>query len=631
MVGLLDDNDDACAAAGIALASIPESMSEPTPRNAYSMMYGCSALAYDVLYDRLTDAQRHAYATWVIEGCVKPGLEEVRPKFLHHAGGNMGICHTLPGLLGLLCITGDPGVPDVSEHVRDLVEMLKGALHGFLGADGYPHEDIGYGTAVAGGLSHVVEAVRRAGLYDAYADCDRYTRIGHALLPFVLPGGTYLTNTGDHTDCFLCRELILARLAEHTQSPELLWLLGTLKYPSTEPDVPRPATSPFVEVDLEQPGVHVPSSTMSLLILDQLDRAKHPRDVDAPLRFVARDRGLVSLRDSWDDDALFVTFDGSQRSPAAQGHHHASCGHFSISALGEYFAIWPSRYNMEQSCHNVTLVNGRSGRSTNGDWKYMQEHGLLTAYEPGDFVDFASVDSSHQHNCIWARRSLGCVRSADGAPAYVWTVDDINHENTWSEFWWQLHTSPENTIAIEGRRATVTGWKHGHHLDVHVIQPAGEHYPKDHTLALDQDIAIPSSTAYLKGDLTDREKALARPAEMVHGPVFRRPRLLAKVGGYNGRFIAVMLPRRAGEAPAHVEQVFGLQNVLAFRVRFADVEDTLVWAYDHSLLEAGDIEGRGNWCIVRRDAKSGSVLRTAGCGVTRLTVAGVEQAVSPAS
>src|SRR5262249_29965406 len=149
----------------------------------------------------------------------------------------------------------------------------------------------------------------------------------------------------------------------------------------------------------------------------------------------------------WDKDATFVVFDGSQRSPSAPGHAHDSCGHFSFSALGEYFAIDTGRYSPEQECHNITLIGGKSGRSTNGEWLCNYEAGRLIGYEPGPFVDSAAVDSSHQHNCIWARRTLGLVKSSDDKiPSYAWTVDDINATNDWGSFWWQLHSSPENVI-----------------------------------------------------------------------------------------------------------------------------------------------------------------------------------------
>jgi hypothetical protein len=97
---------------------------------------------------------------------------------------------------------------------------------------------------------------------------------------------------------------------------------------------------------------------------------------------------------------------------------------------------------------------------------------------------------------------------------------------------------------------------------------------------------------------------------MVHGIVFERPRLIAKVAGYNGRFLSLMLPRSAREKPAKVERLPSIDNSLAMRITFAEVEDTFVWAYEHNLLEAGDVKARGQWTIVRRSRHSRRILNS---------------------
>jgi hypothetical protein len=343
-----------------------------------------------------------------------------------------------------------------------------------------------------------------------------------------------------------------------------------------------------------------------------------------PTAFCDRGRGLVSFRSGWDDDATFAVFDGSQRSPAAPGHAHESCGHFSLSALGEFFAIGTGRYNVDQDCHNVVLIDGKSGRSTDGEWIADYHAGRLIDYKPGPFVDTAAVDSSHQHNCMWARRWLGLVKDPSGKlPSYVWTVDDINKANDWAEFWWQLHTSPENAITINGDSATIRGWRRGNLLDVHFALPDPASYPKPYALALSQDVATPSSVKYV-GDVAAAAARFPRPADMLHGPVFQRPRLIAKVSGWNGRFMSLMLPRAKGRKPAKVERLPSLVNSLAVRITFPNlgVQDTLIWAYEHHLLEAGDVRARGNWCVVRQATANGKVLSHAIGEGTSLIVAG---------
>jgi len=299
--------------------------------------------------------------------------------------------------------------------------------------------------------------------------------------------------------------------------------------------------------------------------------------------------------------------------------------------VGEYFSIDTGRYSIEQDCHSVVLVDGLSGRSTDGEWTQSHHHGTLTGFEPGRFCDFASVDSSYQHSCYWARRYLGLVKGTR-ARSYVWTVEDINNHNTWAEYWWQMQTSPENRIRLYRRQAVIRGWRHGNLLNVHFVLPAPGEYPEPHRLELARDVAVASSWRYLRSDPSRRDgrysgpadhvKRFERPADMVHGPVYARPRLLAKVAGFNGRFMSLMIPCKKGEPAPRVRRLRSLPDSLAVRIVFPEVEDTLIFAYEHNLLEAGDVRGRGKWCVVRRDSESGDLLRYAIGDGTALDVAG---------
>jgi hypothetical protein len=556
---------------------------------------GGSALAYDLLYQHISEPERESCRE-ALKRDIEARLENSDLGYYRRAGHNITLITTLSAIWDLLAIKGDPGAPEFEAEQAKLLSMLDATMHVVFGPDGYPEEDMGYGTFVAGWMSQLVEALRRAGIYDPYKVCPCYASFGRAILHFVQPWGEHLSNTGDHGDDFGQREFVLARLAQETDDPTLMWLLGTLSY-----------GGPDAEVKL-RPGFQVPTSTLSLITLPEALEPVHPSRRTVPTQFRDRGRGIVSFRSGWRDDDTFVVFDGSQRSPAAQGHFHASCGHFSLSALGEYFAIDTGRYNIEQNCHNVVLVDGKSGRSTNGEWDYTKYHGLLMDYLPGDFVDFAAVDSSHQHDCYWARRCLGLVKGRGATSAYVWTVEDINKANDLREYWWQLHTSPENTIKTNTNSASVKGWRKGNWLDVHWVLPEPHEYPEPHRLQeVTQDEATPSSYKYIP-DPHKRAQEAPRPAAMVHYSVFVRPRLIAKVSGLNGRFMSLMLPRLKGEKPARIKRLDSVPNSLAVRISFPDVEDTLIFAYEHNLLEAGDVKGRGQWCVVRRSRKTGRVL-----------------------
>ena len=110
----------------------------------------------------------------------------------------------------------------------------------------------------------------------------------------------------------------------------------------------------------------------------------------------------------------------------------------------------------------------------------------------------------------------------------------------------------------------------------------------------------------LEGDDNPREQA-AGAATPTAARQFQRPRLLAKIAGPTGHILALMLPRAAGQEPARVETLPTLPGALAVRVTFAEVEDIMIFAFDHGLLEAADIKARGHWCVVRRNRSTGAV------------------------
>lgn len=629
MLAVLDDDADALEATRRVLAAAPGAEEDPPangqPRHRLGRNLGATmAIAYDLIQPHLSAAERRAFCGWLYRRGVKKTLDDSLPHYYLCAGMNIPLGGLRNALQMLLAIDGEEGIPDLKPEWDRALPMLEATLNTIMGPNGYPEEDMGYGTSVVGSVAKVAEALRRAGIYDVYRECPRYARFGNAMLHLVQPWGEHLSTTGDHGDDFGGRGFVLARQAQETRNPALLWLSGTLCYPSEPPGN-----------DLVlRGGVRVEKSVFSLLLADQFQKGVHPARLKPrpATQFCDPQRGIVTFRSGWDKDDTLVVFDGSQRNPAAQGHEHASCGHFSISAFGEYFGIDTGRYNLEQNCHSVVLIDGKSGRSTDGEWTSVKHPGVLKSFVPGKFVDTASVDSSLQHNCYWAWRHVGLVKggipSGGGikggdAPAYLWVVDDINKNNDQGEYWWQLHTCPENTIALSRHHATITGWRHGNKMDVHFALPSTLEYNPPHKwLGLSQDQVEPSSYKYVGPFNKSRLTRFRRPAEQVHYSTFRRPRLLAKIAGLNGRFMSLLLPRAKNMPQAKVERLKSLPASLAVRIQFAQVEDTIIFAHEHGLLEAGGISARGRWCVVRRSRANGRVLNHAVGEGTRLIVDG---------
>ena len=603
---VLDDHERAHETVRRALLGLRHS--EP-PENQWwtSARYhhvGIVSLAYDMVCSRWSEADRREFCEWAVRSSIDGSLAIIRKsKYMHVAGMNTPLVGMVTALQTALAVQGEPGVRDLTPEITELTLKLEASLNAGVGRDGYPEEDTGYGTNCTAYMLPLADAVTRAGLRDIWSLCPQLKNHGRAILHIVQPWGEFVSNTGDnHSDVFW-REWTLARLATMNRDPSLLWLLGTLCYPGWRLKVTGPGAD--IEVNLRK-GVRTPASAMSILAMNPKMKAKHPSRADVPTAFVDRDRGLASLRSAWNDDATYVLFDGSHRSPSAQGHFHASAGHFSLTAMGEYFGVDMGRYGCDQADHNLVLVNGVAARPTGGAWGlrgYAQ--GRLIEFSPDKFVDFAAADSALQHDCYWAWRNLALVKGPD-APAYVVTIEDLNKADDFAEFWWTLNTCPGNTISLHEQSATITGWRRGNHLDVHFALPDPSAFPKPHTLAISQDEPTISATSYI-GDPRARMKNYERPGDAMQSVVFARPRLIGKVSGYNGRFMSIMLPRKNGDAPAKVERLPSLDNSLAVRITFEDVEDTLIWAYEHRLLVAGDVDARGRWVVVRRSRKSGRV------------------------
>ncbi|MBI2441701.1 MAG: heparinase II/III family protein [Lentisphaerae bacterium] len=618
ILAVLDEDCSALEATRRVLAAAPAAEEDPSPDGQARHRLGRTAVspaeAYDLIQPQLSAQERRAFCTWLYNSGIKRTLDDLLPRYFLWAGMNIPLGGLRNAIAMLLAIDGEEGVGNLKKEWARALPMLEATLNTIMGPNGYPEEDMGYGTSVVAGIARVVEALRRAGIYDVYKQCPRYARFGNAILHLVQPWGEHLSTTGDHGDDFGSRTFVLARQAEETGNPALLWLQGTLCYPSFPP----------INDIVLRPGVRVEKSIFSLLLAHKFRKGVHPARLkpQPATQFCDEQRGIVTFRSSWDKDATFVVFDGSQRNPAAQGHEHASCGHFSISALGEYFGIDTGRYNMEQNCHSVVLIDGKSGRSTDGEWVSVRHGGILRSYCPGEFVDTAVVDSSLQHNCYWARRQIGLVKGVQ-TPAYLWVVDDINKNNAWAEYWWQLHTCPENKIELFASHATITGWRHGHKLDVHFALPGKAEYDPPHKfVGLFEDQVSPSSYKYVGPFKQKNIERLGRPANQVHYSTFQRPRLLARIAGLNGRFMAVLLPRARNMAPAKVRRLECLPASLAVRLDLGAVADTIIYAHEHGVLEADGVSARGRWCVVRRDSRSGRVLDYAVGEGTHLAVNG---------
>lgn len=554
------------------------------------------AWAYDLIHGHLGDSDRRVISQWLWQVGIKEFLERCGSSGLESAGSNVQLLGLVSALFSLMAIAGDEEVPDITESRDQLIRLLKASVRSVLGPDGYPWEDIGYGTAVIALLAPLLDAVRRAGWWDAYEDSGRLRKFGHAMLQFVQPWGGSLSVTGDHGDGFADREFILARLAHLNNDPTLLWLSGTLEYPPQRLGQWSELRRFHPEMKLAD-GRNLPISGLSLLVWPWLKEPQTPLQADSPPRFIDHGRGIVSQRTGWNADDMLLVVDGSQRSSSVRGHDHESAGHFNLSAKGGYFAIDMGRYSVDRLHHNV-VVPGES-KEAHADWKMTNHHGRLIRNETGPHCDWVGIDASQQAGCHWSYRHIGMIR-ARGGPSYVWMMDDVNLDDGKSgkqPYQWLLHTSPENRITLDESSAIIEAWRGGNHLDVFFSTEA------DSGLQLSVREQRCGSSNYITPEILAQRLATYgdSPREMIHGPVFQCPLLTARTSGYRLRQLSVLVPRNRQSTRPRFRAMESIPNTLAFELEEDGYRDRFVWAIDHGLLIAPGIDAKGLWHWERQD------------------------------
>lgn len=235
-VGVIDNDERAISAVIKVLDAIPAA-EESGPKDSYRMGYeagfGNLHVAFDLVYNHMSKGQRQAYCKWLVKSCILGSLEFIRPKrYIRAAAVNVKIVGMVSGLLAALVIEGEPGVPDLKKEKAELLQYLEATLFTFVGENGYPPEDIGYGTGMVGIVSRVLESLNRAGVLNPYTLNPIYEKYGRAILHFMQPWGEFSSNLGDYAADVGYTSLVIPRLAAHTNDPTLLWMQSTLTYPS---------------------------------------------------------------------------------------------------------------------------------------------------------------------------------------------------------------------------------------------------------------------------------------------------------------------------------------------------------------------------------------------------------------
>lgn len=558
--------------------------------------------AFDLVADEMDAGQRRAVVRWLIERCIRPSLEEAGDGFFDFAGANIPLRGVVVACSALAAAWRHGARDELPREAERLELRLQAAVMGALGPSGYPVEDIGYGTLVGARLVWVADVAERVMGWHVFKACPRLLHFGRAVAAFTFGEGRLLFNTGDNAAVFLDREAALLPLYERTGDGLHLWLLRNLGGQAEGADISARLAPCPPELRVG-PGQSVPISAHTLArwrsaLAPPPATEELPRDLN-----VYRDatRGIVSFREGWGAHAAAAVVDGSHRPSTAQGHAQASGGHFSFCAAGELFAIDTGRYGVDQSDHNVVLVDGHSAFGNGGEWTFSRRHGRLVGIRGGAWCSVAEVDAAALYGARWARRWVALVQGRPG-PGYLVVIDDLNMDDAEHDYWWTLNTSPENRVQVPENaaengvfaRATIVGCREGHTLDAAFVGA----WSRPSAIRLSADQATTAVDKYLP-DLEERIAREPAPRLTAHFATLRRPRLVAAVKTIRLRMMSVLTPRFHGEPPVVVEALPTIPGTVAARVQRGGARDTLVWSFDSGMIEADDVSARGDWVVAR--------------------------------
>lgn len=520
----------------------------------------------------------------------------------YNAGNNIAWCQSTQAAVCALLWGEDCQHPNWRAVVDDGIAHTRGYLKYGCDAAGFSYEGTGYGHGVFYNMFNLVQLLKQSGYADLYVQEPRLRAIFESSLRSLFPDRSFLTDDNDvglHGASSLYY-LLFAYREYHDPVYLSFW------YAYQGPDHPlRPYGDlfPWLHRIANIPGVALDSlSSLFFTVLYWDARALSPplENVKRPTAAYSPGTERADLRTSWSRNAIYVNILGAGRSHMSQTHRHADAGHFSLFAYGDYLAIDTGRYNSNEDQHNVVLVDGKNHRHVQG-WTMDHLKGALHNFQTTESLTYLKADMAQIKGCYWAERHFLFVNFGPDH-AYLVTLDDINPDDSFHSFWWQLQANHDCSFTIASNNQAAL---HGPHtrLDLTFAIPDPQDFPSSpHTLKLRQDI---QEWQWPYGKEQKIDGLLA--AGVLQSSV-RRPRLIAEVSGLNGVILAVLSPRLRDQSPLAIRQV-KRQRLLEIVIAAGEYLDTILAAPSRGFIKTPNVEAMTELAFVRRDS-SGNVLLT---------------------
>lgn len=552
---------------------------------------GQVTFGYDLLHEAMSEGERetlrsllrdHVVAPWRRERLDTPAMR------LWGLGGNTfwrNFEKYMLALAATYCPQTDRG------ELHRIDALVRASLRLGLDEGGAIYEGPGYGWRDAEWLSFIAEVLRRMGVADLWAEEPRFAAMFRQWWTYlVLPG-----KRGQNNPCDAQRHkggrppigMLLA--ARRLNDPVLQWAWerlggrGTLEGAGSAPQCFPMHLGP------------------TLLWEDDEAQELRPDEAGWPTSRNSGGFGLMTMRSGWADDDLYFSLLAGGRTPGCFIHQHVDAGHFNLFALNEAFSVDSGYGDILGRYHSVMMPHGQEPTRAPIGFGHMFFGGRPHAFAAGRCADYGCVDVGEQWECHSAFRHAMLVK-APGAGPYVVLLDSFNKGPELTVYRWQLNSEPGNRIDLDrpGERAVIHGRRH--RLELGWAYPGPLEYAVPHRLVLAAD------------------EIDSHVWEAPDAGLGIRPRLKAKLYGYNGQLLTALVPRRDGEPAVKIERVTATGQ-LGLIIDHGEMTDTVVASPFVRCLDLAGVYGEARLVVVRKD-REGRVLWWAAADANVLDVDG---------
>ncbi|MDE5714111.1 MAG: heparinase II/III-family protein [Muribaculaceae bacterium] len=343
------------------------------------------AVAYDVIYEILTPAERMQIAKGMYDLAVEPLLgdwilEPTRIHSLNSMGHNWWT--SCAGMGGLLALAISNELPDAKKGADTLIEMLPEWFE-FNGdviqhkprtfdRDGGMYESINYASFGTTEALLFRLAYLNSHPGTKLEDIPHMAKLASFFCHVAYPrdGELYSINFGDSHKNVTGESSMLLAYAMGEKSPETLWYVSQVKEGQHREGYPR-------------------SFPMGFLYTPDL--SKTPATPDLPTSHLWKDFGWATMRDNWDKDATMLAV----KSGMTWNHSHADANSFIIFHKGvdiikdagncSYGKPEYRNYFFQSDAHNVVKFNGE------GQPTFQQYHGSMLPGSVSSLIDGGNI------------------------------------------------------------------------------------------------------------------------------------------------------------------------------------------------------------------------------------------------